>query len=241
MEFDISVVAYGMPILLKGLVNTILYCLAAIVCGSVLAVAVALARLSRRTVLRWPAVVFIEIIRNTPFLVQAFIIFFVLPSFGLRLSPSAAGILVLTSYVGAFFAESIRGAIESVPKGQMDAARALGLSYIKGMRLIVFPQMLGYLIPSLTNQIIGVIKESAVLSVVTVPELSMAGQRVLGVAFSPVETYAMVGVLYWALTATVAFAMMRAECRLTGVPGGAVQSAKKQKAKTALPADGARK
>jgi len=239
MEFDTSVVVYGLPILLKGLVNTVLFCSAGIFCGSILAIVVALARLSRRAVLRWPAVVFIEIIRNTPFLVQAFIVFFVLPSFGLRVAPSLAGIIVLTLYGGAFFAESIRGAIESVPRGQLDAARALGLSYLKGMRLIVFPQMLGYLIPSLTNQIIGVIKESAVLSVVTVPELSMAGQKVLGVAFSPVETYAMVGILYWALTATVAFVMMRAERRLVDPQRIAVQSGKRQTGETAIPINGA--
>ena len=214
MEFDMSVVSYGLPILARGLVNTILFCTVAILLGSVLAIVVALARLSSRRFLRWPALWFIEAIRNTPFLVQAFIIFFVLPAFGVRLQPSTAGILVMTLYAGAFFAESIRGAIESVPKGQMDAARSLGLPYLVAMRLIIFPQMLGYLIPSLTNQMIGVIKESAVLSVVTVPELSLAGQVVLGVAFSPVETYTMVGILYWILTIIFSAFQARLEARL---------------------------
>lgn len=223
MDFDVSVVTYGLPILLRGLLNTVLFCAAAILCGSILSIVVALARISRRAILRWPALWFIEVVRNTPFLVQAFIIFFVLPAFGLRLQPTTAGILVMTLYAGAFFAESVRGAIESVPSGQMDAARSLGLPYLVAMRLVISPQMLGYLIPSLTNQMIGVIKESAVLSVVTVPELSLAGQVVLGVAFSPVETYTMVGILYWMLTAAVAFAMMRAERRLTAPRRGDLQ------------------
>lgn len=240
MEFDTSVITYGLPILLKGLVNTVLYCAAAIFCGSFLAIVVALARLSHRAVLRWPALWFIEVIRNTPFLVQAFIVFFVLPSFGLRLEPSTAGILVMTAYAGAFFAESIRGAIESVPRGQMDAARALGLPYLMSMRLIIFPQMLGYLIPSLTNQMIGVIKESAVLSVVTVPELSLAGQVVLGVTFSSVETYTMVGILYWVLTAAVAFVMMRVERRVADPRHRAAQPAKRAKRAKAMPFRGER-
>jgi len=82
------------------------------------------------------------------------------------------------------------------------------------MRRIVFPQMLGYLLPSLTNQMIGVIKDSAALSVITVPEMSMAAQVVLGVSFSPVETYIMVALLYWALTALLAAGMLHLERRL---------------------------
>jgi polar amino acid transport system permease protein len=96
----------------------------------------------------------------------------------------------------------------------MQAARALGMRHFQAMRRIVFPQMLGYLLPSLTNQTIGLIKESAVLSVIGVPEMAMAGQIVLGETFSPVETYVMIAVLYWILTAMVAAAMLRVEHRL---------------------------
>jgi polar amino acid transport system permease protein len=88
------------------------------------------------------------------------------------------------------------------------------MPYLRGMRRIVFPQMLGYLLPALTNQIIGAIKDSAVLSVITAPELSMAAQMVLGESFSPVETYAMVASLYWALIASVSAGLMRLEKRL---------------------------
>jgi len=214
MDFDFSVVAFGLPILLRGLVNTVLFCAVSLPAGLLLGSAVALMRLSRRRIARLPAAVFIEIIRDTPFLVQAFLLFYGLPSFGIRVSASTAGVLVLTVHSGAYFAEAIRGGILSVPKGQLEAARALGMPYLRGMRRIVFPQMLGYLLPALTNQIIGAIKDSAVLSVITAPELSMAAQMVLGESFSPVETYAMVASLYWVLIAAVSAGLMRLEKRL---------------------------
>jgi His/Glu/Gln/Arg/opine family amino acid ABC transporter permease subunit len=214
MDFDFSVVAFGFPILLRGLVNTVLFCTISLPAGLVLGSAVALLRLSHRRVARLPAAVFVEIIRDTPFLVQAFLLFYGLPAFGVRLSAATAGVLVLSVHSGAYFAEAIRGAILSVPKGQLEAARALGMPYLHAMRRIVFPQMLGYLLPALTNQIIGAIKDSAVLSVITAPELSMAAQMVLGESFSPVETYAMVATIYWALIAAVSAGLMRLEKRL---------------------------
>lgn len=220
MDFDTAVIAFGLPILLRGLLNTVLFCSVSIALGLVVAGVVALMRLSRRVALRWPALGYIELIRNTPFLVQAFIVYFALPPLGIRLEATTAGILVLTLYGGAYFAEAIRGAILSVPKGQLEAARAVGMPYLRAMRRIVFPQMLGYMLPSLTNQIIGVIKDSAALSVITVPEMAMAAQVVLGVSFSPVETYVMVALLYWGLTAIVAEAMLRLERRVVVVRDG---------------------
>jgi His/Glu/Gln/Arg/opine family amino acid ABC transporter permease subunit len=154
MDFDFSVVAFGLPILLRGLVNTVLFCVIALPAGLVLGSAVALLRLSHRRIARLPAAVFVEIIRDTPFLVQAFLLFYGLPVFGIRLSAATAGILVLSIHSGAYFSEAIRGAILSVPRGQMEAARALGMPYLRGMRRIVFPQMLGYLLPALTNRVV---------------------------------------------------------------------------------------
>jgi His/Glu/Gln/Arg/opine family amino acid ABC transporter permease subunit len=213
MTFDVAVFSFGLPILLKGLLNTILFCTVAIVLGFFIAGLIALCRLSRRSILRLPALWFVEIFRNTPFLVQAFILFFAFPRLGIRIEATVAGIMVLSLYAGAYFSESIRGAILSVPKGQIEAARALGMPYLRAMRRIVLPQSLGYLLPATTNQIIGVIKDSAALSVITVPELSMAAQVVLGESFSPVETYIMVALLYWALTAGVAALMAHVETR----------------------------
>jgi len=211
---DADFIAYALPILLAGMGHTILFCAISMTIGFALAVGIAFARLSRHGYLRLPAQWFVELVRNTPFLVQAFLVFFALPKLGIRFTATTAGIIVLSLYAAAYFTESIRGAILSVPRGQMEAARAVGMPYFRAMRRIVFPQMLGYLLPSLTNQVIGVIKESAPLSVITVPEAAMAAQVVLGVSFNPVATYIMVALLYWIVTAIVAAIMLRFERRV---------------------------
>jgi His/Glu/Gln/Arg/opine family amino acid ABC transporter permease subunit len=210
---DVAVFAFGLPILLGGLINTCLFCAVATALGLVLGSFIAFARIAKSFPLRKLTQAFIAIMRNTPFLVQAFLIFFALPQIGLRLDASVAGIIILSLYATANFAEAIRGAILAVPKGQAEAARAVGMPYLMMMRRIVFPQMLGFLIPALTNQVIGVIKESAALSVITVPEITEAAQVVVGQSFSPIETYFMVALLYWALTAIVAAGMARLERR----------------------------
>ena len=213
MTFDVEVITGSWPVFARGLANTVLFCVVGVAAGLVVGVLVAFARLSRRRPLRWAAGAFVEVVRDTPFLVQVFLIFYVLPAVGVRLAATTAGLCALSLYGGAYFAESIRGAILSVPRGQLDAARAVGMPYALAMRRVVFPQMMGYLLPSLTNQIIGLVKDSAVLSIITVPELTMAAQVVLGTTFSPVETYTMVALLYWALTAAVAAGMLRLERR----------------------------
>lgn len=203
MGLDLKVITFGLPLLLSGLWHTIAFCALSTVFGLMLAVIVALARLSHLRVLQWPALWYVELFRNTPFLVQVFTIYFILPRLGILFDATSAGIVALSLYAAAFFSESIRGAILSVPRGQMEAARAVGMSYVLAMRRIIFPQTLGYLLPSLTNQIIGVIKESAVLSVISVPEMAMAAQIILGTTFSPIESYLMVALMYWGLIAVV--------------------------------------
>jgi His/Glu/Gln/Arg/opine family amino acid ABC transporter permease subunit len=203
MSFDMSVVTFGLPILLRGLVNTVLFSFAGIALGLMLAPGIALARLSQRPWLRLPASIFVESLRNTPFLIQAFLFFYGLAALGFRVNAVAAGIVTLSLFGAATFSESFRGAIQSVASGQMESARAAGMSYAIAMRRIIFPQMWGYLIPTLTNQSTGVIKECSVLSVITVPEVAMAAQFVIGETFSPTESYVMVALLYWALTSAV--------------------------------------
>lgn len=214
--FDMAVVTFGLPILLHGLLNTVLFCAAAVVLGLMFGSMIALARVSKRRWLRFPAQAFVAVMRNTPLLVQAFLVYFALPQIGLRLSATAAGIIVLSMFAAANFSEAIRGGILSVPNGQREAARAVGMPYLLMMRRIVFAQMLGIVLPSLTNQIIGVIKESAALSVITVPEVAMAAQVVVGESFGPIEAYLMVAILYLILTNLVAFGMSFLERRYTG-------------------------
>jgi polar amino acid transport system permease protein len=172
----------------------------------------------------------VEIIRDTPFLIQAFLLFFGLAYFDMALSATTAGLLALTLYAAANFSESIRAAIQSVPKGQTDAARALGLRYVVTMSRVVFPQAWGLLIPSLTNQTVGLIKDSAALSVITVPEMAMAAQIIVGDTFSPVEIYVTITTLYWLLITVVIRAFRQLESWRSGhmvasVPRGSARSA----------------
>lgn len=224
MTFSISVIVDNWPTFTSGLLDTVIFCAASSALGLFFAVPIALARLSKRLWWRVPARFLVELIRDTPFLVQAFVIYFVLPALGVPMSTTAASILALSLYGAVYFSESIRGAILSVPKGQVDAARATGMSYLLAMRKIVFPQMLGYAIPPLANQVIGLIKDSAVLSIIAVPELTMAFQNVLGTTFAAPEAFLVVTVLYWALTSVVALGMARLE-RLTPTHRSMRQSA----------------
>ena len=214
MTFSFQIIADTWPVFAEGLATTAIFCFVATLLGLVFSVPIALAQLSRSRLWRVPAKVLVEIVRDTPFLVQVFVIYFVLPPFGISMSSTAAGILALTIHGAVYFAESIRGAILSVPKGQVDAARATGMSYLLTMRRIVFPQMMGYVLPPIGNQIVGLIKDSAVLSIISVPELSMAFNRVIGTTFAAPEAFVMVAVLYWLLTTAVTLVMSRLE-RLT--------------------------
>ena len=222
MRFDVSVLVEHWAIFARGFGITLLCCGAAIAAGLVLGALVALARLSRRPWLRTPASVYVQVIRDTPFLVQAFLIYFLLPRWEIRLPATTAGILALALYGAAGFAEAIRGAILSVARGQVEAARAVGMSHLGTMRRIVTPQMMGYLVPSLTNQLIGVVKESSVLSIITVPELTMSSSVVLGQTFAALEAYSVVAGLYWLLTLAIALGMGLLE---RGTPGRRVARA----------------
>jgi His/Glu/Gln/Arg/opine family amino acid ABC transporter permease subunit len=216
MHFDVSVLVRNWPVFARGLGLTLLCCVFAIAGGLVVGSVIAFGRLSRRRWLRRPASLYVEVIRDTPFLVQAFLVYFLLPRYAIRLPATTAGILALGLYAGAGFAESIRGAILSVPRGQVEAARATGMPHLLMMRRIVAPQMMGYLVPALTNQFIGIVKESSVLSIITVPELTMASSLVLGESFAAVEAYTAVALLYWGITLAIALAMGLLERRAPG-------------------------
>ena len=211
MNFDFQLLIESWPLFAKGLAVTIMISTISISAGFCIGVAVALMRLTDSRILRLVTVTYIEIIRDTPFLIQVYLVFFVLPALGLRLDPLSAGILCLTIYGSAYFAENVRGAILAIPKGQSEAARSLGLSYWRIQRSVIFPQMLGYLIPTTTNLTLSLIKDTAILSVITVPELTYMAQVMIGEAFAPVEGFTVIALLYWGLNAIVAAVMKKWE------------------------------
>lgn len=215
MSFDWSVLGKFWPVFLKGFWTTVYLCSASLLLALGLGLAVGLMRVSRKAVVRWPARAYIEVVRGTPFLVQAFVAYYVLPSYGLRFSALGTGLVTLTAYAVAYVAEIVRGGIQAVPKGQMEAARSLGMPYLTAMRRIVLPQIWGVSLPPLTGQYITLIKESSLLSIITVPELTFAGQEIMGKTFSPVEGYVAISVLYWVFNSVLAEVSARLERRLT--------------------------
>lgn len=148
--------------------------------------------------------IYVWLIRGTPFLAQLAVIYFGLPIIGVRLEAVEASILSLTLYSSAYFAELFRSAWASIPKGQIEAARVHGISRRRVFWHVQAPQALAFAVPLLGNQVILTIKESAVTSIITVPELTMTAGRIVSTTFSYVLPYALLVLSYWLLTSSVA-------------------------------------
>ena len=175
----VSVLAEALPrILTAGLTMTIPLTLVSFFFAMIIAVAVALVQYANVPVLRQIARFYIWVIRGTPLLVQLFIIFYGLPSVGIMLDAFPAAVIAFAFNEGAYCAETMRGALESVPQGQLEAGYCVGMSWWQIMRRIVLPQALRTAVPALSNSLIGMIKDTSLASNITVAELFMAGQRV---------------------------------------------------------------
>jgi polar amino acid transport system permease protein len=215
MTFDWSLVARHWPDFVRGAALTLALAVAATLIGVTLGLLAALARLSPWRALAGAARVYVEVVRGTPLLVQIFFVYSVLPLYGVRLSAVAAGVLALSLYTGAFAAEIFRAGITAVHRGQVEAARSLGMTYTQTLRRIVLPIMAAMVLPPITSEFTGVIKWSSLLSVITVPELTFAAQRVIGETYSAIEPLLMAGLLYWALNDLMVYAGRRLERRMT--------------------------
>lgn len=185
-----------------------------------LAVPIALMALSKKILLKSIAAIYLEFFRNLPFIVILYIFFYGLPNAGIRLSEAAVGIAALSFFASSYLSEVVRGAILSVPPGQLEAARAVGMSYFQGMKEIVAPQTLRFLLPPSTSTSISAIKETSVLSVVTVGEITYQGLIVQGNTFAPFEVFITTAAIYWVITATFAKLMKCVEHSTTATQGG---------------------
>jgi len=153
-------------------------------------------RIGRFKLLSRIAYVYIESIRSTPLLVQLFFFYFGLPSLGLRMSEAATGILALTLNSGAYMAEIIRAGVQSIPHGQVEAAVSSGLNYFQRMRYVILPQAIGVTLPPMLGQAIVLVKDSALLSLISLPELTRAGQIMTSERFMPAEGFLTSAVFY---------------------------------------------
>jgi His/Glu/Gln/Arg/opine family amino acid ABC transporter permease subunit len=199
MPFDVTVLTRYWPIFLKGAGVTLYVSAVATAAGLALGLVVAVCLMSLVTALRGAARAYVEALRGTPLLVQVFLVYYALPEAGIRLGAIPSGVVAMSLYMSAYAAEILRAGMLSIHRGHVEAARSLGMSYTQTLRRIVLPLMVSLVLPPLTNEFTNLIKWSAVLSVVTVPELTYSAQEVVGITFSPVEAWITVTVLYWGL------------------------------------------
>ena len=193
----VSVLVEALPrILTAGLTMTIPLTLVSFFFAMIIAVVVALVQYANVPVLRQIARFYIWVIRGTPLLVQLFIIFYGLPSLGIMLDAFPAAVIAFAFNEGAYCAETMRGALESVPQGQLEAGYCVGMSWVQIMRRIVLPQALRTAVPALSNSLIGMIKDTSLASNITVAELFMAGQRVAARTYIFLPIYCEVAVVY---------------------------------------------
>ncbi|MCV7285293.1 ABC transporter permease subunit [Mycolicibacterium wolinskyi] len=182
--------------------------------GLVIALGVALARLSSNVVLSNVARLYISIIRGTPLLVQLFIVFFALPEFGVKIDPFPAAVIAFSLNVGGYAAEIIRSAILSIPKGQWEAAETIGLSYVGTLRRIILPQATRVAVPPLSNTLISLVKDTSLASTILVTELLRQAQIIAAPTFEFFALYGTAAVYYWVICLVLSFGQSRIERRL---------------------------
>ena len=197
--FNFRIIWEYMPFFMEGLRNTFLISLVSLFLALIAGIIACASRLSKWKLLRGVAIFYIESMRTTPLLVQIYFFYFGLPTLGFRIPELQTGILALMLNSGAYIAEIIRAGITSVPNGQIEAGVSSGLNYFQRMRFIILPQALGVTVPPLLGQAIVLVKDTALLSLISVMELTRCGQVLTSERFMPSEAFLTVAFFYLCL------------------------------------------
>jgi polar amino acid transport system permease protein len=202
-------------LILTGLGVTIAYTIATILLGLLVGLVTGLLRLSRNPVITAPLVAYVEIFRCTPLLVQIIWFYYALPVvLGIDIPAHVAAILVLSLYTGAFYAEIIRGGVNSIERGQWDAARAIGMRRRQVMRHVILPQAVKRMIPPFMNQSIIQLKNTSLVSTIAVADLLYEATIITAATYRPLEVYTMVAVIYFLVLFPLTLAAQHVEHRL---------------------------
>ncbi len=183
-------------IFIPGITVTIPLTVISFTLAILIAVVTALIQFAQIRVLKQLARFYVWVIRGTPLLVQLFIVFYGLPGIGIVLAPFPAAVIVFSLNEGAYASETIRAALEAVPRGQMEAGYCVGMSYLQIMRRIVLPQAFRTAFPPLSNSLIGMVKDTSLAANITVAEMFMSTQRIVARTYEPLALYMEVGLIY---------------------------------------------
>lgn len=190
---------YG-GVFLHGLMITVMLTAIVIVLAGTFAIPVAVARLSKLRLVRWPVDAYVEFMRATPLILQLIYLYYVLPGWGVRLDPFTTAVIGLTLNYAAYMSEVYRSGIQSVPRGQREAAESLGLRRLAILRYIILPQAIRMVLPALGNYLIALFKDTALASVVTVQELMFSGQIIAARDYQYFTVYTVTAILYFVVS-----------------------------------------
>ncbi|MEJ1128363.1 ectoine/hydroxyectoine ABC transporter permease subunit EhuD [Variovorax sp. CCNWLW225] len=202
-----------LPILLQGAVVTVQVTVLSFLLSSVLGLGLALMKLSPIRALSWAGTVIVNVIRGLPIIVQLFYIYFVLPEFGVQLTAFQAGVIGLGIAYSAYQAENFRGGIEAVDAGQREAAQAMGMRSALIMRRVILPQAFRIALPPYGNTLVMMLKDSSLVSTITVAEMTRAGQLIASSTFQNMTVYTLVALLYLLMSLPLVYGLRRLEKR----------------------------
>jgi len=211
MQDTIDLVFSYMPDLLNGLYYTILVSVEAIMIGFVVGMVLSVLRMGKSKIIKWIISVYISFVRGTPIIVQIFLIYYALAMIGLDIPAFQSGVIALSLNSGGFIAEIIRGGLNAIPKGQYEAAKALGMGNFQTLRRIIFPQVLRITLPQFLNEFIAVIKVSPLLSIIAVVELTRAAQRIVNTTYISLPFYIAIAIMYFILNSILEYAAKKVE------------------------------
>ncbi len=189
----------GFPLFLKGLWMTVAVAVISLIAGTIIGLFMGIARSGRNKVLRWLLALYVDFMRGTPFLVQIFIVFFILPEWGIQLEAFATAVIGLSIYAGAYISEIFSAGIMTIPKGQIEAATALGHTRFQQLRYIILPQAFQIALPALVGQYVLLIKDTSVVSAIGVTDVTRVGWLTVQRVPEGLMVFGLVGLLYFAV------------------------------------------
>jgi polar amino acid transport system permease protein len=215
VSFDLDLVLGFLPQILRGIGMTVLIWVVCCSLGLALGFLIAVARRYGPRVVDLALFVPVEIIRGTPFLVQVFLLYYGGPFIGLSLDNLPAGVLALSIYAAAYYSELWRAGFDAIPKGHLEAADCVGLTRVQTMGRIILPEMAMLVLPAMVNMTILMLKETAILSIISVPELTLTVSALGTQSYAFVESFTILALIYWALVEACGTAGRHAEARLS--------------------------